>query len=323
VNVWEVWLIAFLLGLDTVVDNPTRQVFVNEMVGPRNLRNAVSLNSSAFQLGGLVGPALAGILINAVGGGWAFALNAISYLPVIAALLLIDTRAIRPTRTAPRSRHQLREALSYVRERPRLIWPIVLVAFVGALGLNMPIVLSAYAKDVFHSGASGYGFLNSMVALGSMAGALRSASRPHSRLRGIVVAAGVFGIAEAVTSLAPNQALFAVSLIAVGAAALTFLTAANSTVQTSADDAIRGRVMSLYMLVLIGGTPIGSPLVGLVAEHAGVRDAMLMCGVAPALAAGVVALVIGRRNHLRLRVSLNPPEFRLDAPIALAGEHTR
>jgi MFS family permease len=302
VTVWQVWVIAFFLGLDTVVDNPTRQLFVNEMVGPRYLRNAISLNSSVFQLGGLVGPAVSGVLINAVGGGWAFAINAVTYLPVIATLLMIDRNALTTTAPAPRAARQLREGLAYVRARPRLVWPIVLVGFVGSIGLNMPIVLSAYAKNVFHNGASGYGLFNSMIAFGSMAGALRSAGRPNSRLRSIVAAAAVFGSLEAATSMAPSVILFTGLLIFVGAAALTFLTAANATVQTDTEQAIRGRVMSLYMMVLIGGTPIGGPLVGWVTERVGVRAAMFGCGIVPALAALVIAAVIGRRAGYRLRV---------------------
>lgn len=302
VTVWYVWIIAFLLGLDTVVDNPTRQLFVNEMVGPRYLRNAISLNSSVFQLGGMVGPAVAGVLINAVGGGWAFVINTVTYLPVIGTLLMIDGNSLTTTAAAPRAAHQLREGLRYVRSRPRLIWPIVLVGFVGSIGLNMPIVLSAYAKNIFHTGAGGYGLLNSMVAFGSMAGALRSASRHTNRLRSIVATAAIFGVVEAATSLAPSPEIFAGMLVAVGAAALTFLTAANATVQTSAEETIRGRVMSLYMLVLVGGTPIGGPLVGWVAEHIGVRAAMFGCGIVPAIAALIVAGAIGRRAGLRLRV---------------------
>ncbi len=303
VTVWQVWVIAFLLGLVTVVDNPTRQLFVNEMVGPRFLRNAISLNSSVFQVGGLIGPAASGLLINAVGGGWAFAINTVTYLPVIAMLLMVDRTALTLTTPAPRAAKQLREGLRYVRSRPQLIWPIVLVGFVGSIGLNMPIVLSAYAKNVFHTGAGGYGLLNSMIALGSMAGALRSASRPANRLRSIVGAAAVFGVLEAATSLARSPVLFAGLLVTVGAAALTFLTAANATVQLTAEAAIRGRVMSLYMLVLIGGAPIGGPLVGWVTEHAGVRAAMFGCGMVPAVAALAVAIVIGRRTGMRLRVN--------------------
>jgi MFS family permease len=308
VTVWEVYLIAFLLGLVTVVDNPTRQLFVNEMVGPTHLRNAISLNSSIFQLGGLIGPAISGLLINAVGGGWAFAINAATYLPVFAALLRIDQRTLRHVEPAARTRGQLREGLRYVADRPQLIWPIVLVGFVGSIGLNLPVVLSTYAKNVFHTGAAGYGLLNSMVALGSMIGALRSARRGHTRLRGIVAAAGIFGTLEAVTALSPSPVLFAILLVAMGVAALTFLTAANSTVQLGTDDEIRGRVMSLYMLVLVGGTPIGGPLIGFITEHVGPRYGMLTSGLVPAIAALGVAVVLKRGSGQRLVVTFRPGE---------------
>jgi MFS family permease len=302
VTVWQVWVIAFALGMDTVVDNPTRQAFVNEMVGPANLRNAISLNSSTFQLGGLIGPALSGLLINAFGVPWAFGINAVSYLPVLATLMMIDPSQLRRTLVAPRTPHQLRDGLAYVRAHPQLAWPIVLAGFVGSIGLNMPIVLSVFAKDVFHSGAGGYGLLSAMVALGSVAGALRSASRPASRLRSIVVAAGVFGLIEATASVVPNVIVFAVLLVAVGAAALTFLTSANATVQVNTDDDVRGRVMALYMLVCMGGSPIGGLLIGFVAEHLGVRAAMFTCGFVPALAAVAVALVLaGGSGRSRLR----------------------
>lgn len=243
-----------------------------------------------------MGPALGGVLINAFGSGYAFLINTITYLPVIAALVLIDRRALTHAPVVPRSKHQLREGLRYVRSRPRLVWPIVLAGFVGAFGLNMPIVLSAFSKNIFHVGASGYGLLNAMVAIGSMGGALRSASQPVSRLRSIVGAAAAFGTIEALAALAPGLILFGVMLIAVGAASLTFLTAASATVHTTAEDAIRGRVMSLYLLVLLGGTPIGGPVIGYIAEHFGVRTAMLTCGVLPAAAAFVVAAVIGRSD---------------------------
>jgi MFS family permease len=226
----------------------------------------------------------------------------VSYLPVLATLMMIDSSQLRRTPVPPRTPHQLRDGLAYVRAHPQLAWPIVLAGFVGSIGLNMPIVLSVFAKDVFHSGAGGYGLLSAMVALGSVAGALRSASRPASRLRSIVVAAGVFGLIEAIASVAPNVIVFAVLLVAVGAAALTFLTSANATVQVNTDDDIRGRVMALYMLVCMGGSPIGGLLIGLVAEHLGVRAAMFACGFVPALAAVAVALVLaGGSGRSRLR----------------------
>ncbi len=310
VAVWEIYLVAFLLGLVTVVDNPTRQLFVNEMVGPRYLRNAISLNSSVFQLGGLIGPAISGLLINVVGAGWSFAINALSYTAVLTALTLINTDALTPIVPTPRAPGQLREGLAYVAGRPQLIWPIVLVACVGSIGLNMPIVLSTYAKNVFHTGPGGYGLLNSMLALGSMGGALFSARRTSNRLRSLVAAAGVFGGLEAVTALAPNPETYALLLVAVGAAALTFLTAANSGVQLATEDTIRGRVMSLYMLVLIGGTPIGAPVIGLVTEHIGPRYGMLTCGTVPALAAVAVALWLKHSARLQLRIIRHPLHAR-------------
>ncbi len=312
VTVWQVWLIAFVLGIDTVVDNPARQLFVNDMVGPMHLRNAISLNSSIFQLGGLIGPAISGVMITAIGGGWAFAVNTVTYLPVIAALMLIDSRQLRDTPGPKQSNRQLREVVRYVRRHPVLIWPIVLGGFVGAFGLNMPILLSAFAKNVFHSGAGGYGLLNSMVALGSLVGSLRSAGRPGSRLRSIVGAAALFGLLEAAASFSFGVIMFSVLLVAVGAAAVTFLTIANACVQTSSPDEVRGRVMSLYLLVLIGGTPVGGPMVGLLTSHLGVRLAMLCCGVVPAIAALVVAVAIARRSDMALdvRVQLSIPPTR-------------
>lgn len=313
VTVWQVWLIAFLLGVDTVVDNPARQIFVNEMVPPAYLRNAISINSSVFQLGGLVGPGISGVMITVIGGGWAFAVNTLTYLPVIVALLRIDVGQLRTGSGVSVSNKKLREALRHVRGHPVLIWPIVLGGFVGMCALNMPILLSAFAKNVFHTGAGGYGLLSSMVALGSLAGSLRSATRSGSRLRSIVAAAALSGALVAIAPLAPNPAVFCVLLVGVGAAAVTFLTIANACVQTSASDEIRGRVMSLYLLVLIGGTPIGGPIAGLLAAHLGARLAMFVCGIVPAVAALVVGAVIAHRSDLalnvRVQVSIPPTRF--------------
>jgi MFS family permease len=312
VTVWQVWLIAFLLGVVTVVDNPARQIFVNEMVESARLRNAISINSSVFQLGGLVGPGISGVLITAVGGGWAFAVNTLTYLPVIVALLHIDVRQLRAGPGVSAANEKLRETLRHVRGHPVLIWPIVLGGFFGMFALNMPILLSAFAKNVFHTGAGGYGLLSSMVALGSLVGSLRSATRPGSRLRSIVAAAALAGALEAAAPLAPNQVVFCVLLIGVGAAAVTFLTIANACVQTSSSDEIRGRVMSIYLLVLIGGTPIGGPITGLLTSHLGVRLAMFVCGIVPAVTALVVGVVIAHRSDLALdvRVQLSIPPTR-------------
>jgi MFS family permease len=282
-------VLALALGVVIAVDNPARQSFVGELVGGPLIRNAVSLNSTIFQLGGLVGPALSGVLIGSVGVGWAFALNAATYLPVLLALILIAPARLRTVPPIERASGQLRGGLRYIAERPHLLWLIVLVGVVGSLGLNMPVVLTSFSTEVFDIGPLGYGLLSSMLAVGSVIGALLSARRVSMRLRWVVAAGGAFGAIQAVAALAPDPRTFALLLVAIGAASLTFLTAANTTVQLGTDAAIRGRVMSVYLLVLLGGSPLGSPLVGWLSAHGGARLGMLVCGLAPALAAVAVA----------------------------------
>jgi len=286
---WHVYVIAFGLGLVTAVDNPTRQAFANEMVGPDQLRNAISINSSVFQLGGLIGPAISGLLVNAVGPGYAFALNAVSYTaPFVALLLMRESElTIRPKAAAQPG--QLREALRYVRSTPELLWPIVLVAIFGMFTANLPVTLAAYAKSVFHSGAGGYGLLSVVVALGSLTGALISARRPRSRLRTLLGFGSLLAALNMVAAAMPNQLSFAVLLFGVGISTLLLLTSANSTVQIAAPDSLRGRVMGLYLLVLIGGAAIGGPLIGAADEHLGPRVGMLIAGALPDLGVGLIA----------------------------------
>lgn len=286
--------IALAYGLVVVVDNPTRQAFVGEIVGTTLIRNAVSLNATIFQLGGMVGPAVAGLLIAGVGVGWSFAINAATYLPVLISLALIDTSKLIPYASVVRAKGQLREGLHYIHERPSVLWLIVLVGVVGSIGLNMPIILTTYSTTVFHVGPVGYGLMNAMLALGSVCGALLSARRVSMRLRWVVAAAGIFGTLQAVAALAPSPSTYAVLLIAVGAASLTFTTGANTSIQLATDSAMRGRVMGVYLLVLLGGTPLGGPLVGFITAQAGPRFGMLTCGLAPAVAAVLVATRLRR-----------------------------
>lgn len=206
VQVWHVYLTAFFTGLVTVVDNPTRQSFVSEMVGPDRVRNAVSLNSANFQSARLVGPAVAGAVMAAVGPGWAFLANGLSFTAPLLMLTLMRTRELQPTKLAPRGKGQLKEGLAYVSERPELIWPIVLVGFVGTFGFNFPIWLSAFASDVFHGGSGMYGVFNSLMAIGSLIGALLAARRSSTRLRMLALAAFLFAVLELVASAAPASA---------------------------------------------------------------------------------------------------------------------
>ncbi|MGW7099917.1 MFS transporter [Streptomyces sp. NPDC054838] len=303
VQVWHVYLAAFLLGLITVVDNPARQTFVPEMVGKDQLANAVSLNSANFQSARLVGPAIAGVLITAVGSGWAFLLNGLSFAAPIAALLMMRTRELHPVERQPRGKGQLREGLRYVAGRPELIWPIVLVGFIGTFGFNFPIWLSAFVNKVFHGDAGTYGLFNTLIAAGSLAGALLAARRGHSRLRLLVAAAVLFSVLLVVTAFAPGLWLFAVLLVPIGMFGLTVNVTANSSVQMATDPEMRGRVMALFMMVFTGGTPLGAPLVGWITDTYGARIGMAAGGAVSLAAALAIALVLSRVGNLSVRLS--------------------
>ncbi|MFI8518762.1 MFS transporter [Streptomyces sp. NPDC085481] len=300
IQVWHVYLVAFLLGMVTVVDNPTRQSFVSEMVGPDQLRNAVSLNSANFQSARLIGPAVAGLMIASIGSGWAFLINGLSFLAPLAVLMLMRTNELHKVERAPRGKGQLREGLRYVAGRPDLIWPIVLVGFIGTFGFNFPIWLTAFSEEIFQVGAGTYGFLNTLLAAGSLAGALLAARRGSTRLRMLVVAAGVFGVLEVAAALSPSFWLFALLLVPIGTVGLTINISANSAVQMATDPVMRGRVMSLYMMVFAGGTPIGAPLLGWVTDTFGPRVGFATGGLVSLAAASAIGLVLARVGGLRM-----------------------
>ncbi|GGJ31483.1 MFS transporter [Streptomyces brasiliensis] len=302
VHVWHVYVAAFAVGLATVVDNPARQSFVSEMVGPEQLQNAVSLNSANFQSARLIGPAVAGVLITGVGTGWAFLFNGLSFVAPIAGLLLMRARELHVVERTPRGKGQLREGLRYVAGRPELIWPIVLVGFIGTFGFNFPVWLSAYADDVFHAGAGAYSLFNTLMAVGSVAGALLAARRGTARLRVLIAAAVAFGTLEIVAALAPSYWLFALLMVPIGVFGLTVNVTANTSVQMATDPAMRGRVMALFMMVFMGGTPLGAPLVGWVTDAYGPRVGFVLGGIVSAAAAAVIGVVLVRIGGLRLSV---------------------
>ncbi|WP_390897427.1 MFS transporter [Streptomyces justiciae] len=305
VEVWHVYLAAFAVGLATVVDNPARQTFVSEMVGPDQLQNAVSLNSANFQSARLIGPAVAGLMITGVGTGWAFLANGLSFIAPITGLLLMRARELYDVQRAPRGKGQLREGLHYVAGRPDLIWTIVLVGFVSTFGFNFPVYLSAFADDVFHAGAGSYSLFNTVMAVGSLAGALLAARRGTARMRVLVVGAVAFGTLEMVASLAPSLWLFALLMMPIGMFGMTVNVTANSSVQLSTDPAMRGRVMSLYMMVFMGGAPLGAPIAGWITDAYGVRAGLAVGGAIAAGAAVVIGLVLARVGNLRLSVGWN------------------
>jgi MFS family permease len=304
VEVWHVYAIALVLGFVTVLDQPARQVFVNELVGPKYLRNAISVNSTTFQLGGLIGPALAGWLLTAVGAGWAFAANAVACCSTVAMLLILRKEQLHLSRPTPRKKGMLREGLQYALSKPTIYWPWLMAGFVAVFAMSLPVLLAAFADHVYDAGAGGYGLLNAMVALGALVGAVTSTRRRQLRLRSVVLSAGLYGLMLCLSSVMPSMVWFSASMVLAGFWCLMFLTAANQMVQTSSNMSIRGRVMSLYLVVLIGGQAIGGPVMGWLAEHLGPHLAILVAGGVPAAAAAVVAVVLARKASLHIKVDL-------------------
>jgi MFS family permease len=302
VAVWEVWAMAFVVGLLTVVDNPARQVFVNELVGRERLRNAVTINSAIFQLGGLVGPAVSGVLLVAVGGGYAFLINGIACALTVLALTRLDRAALSPIAPAPRHKGQLREGLAYVKDKPTILWPIVLVGFLAVFALTMPVLLAAYASDVFHAGAGGYGLFTSLVAIGAFSGALLSTRRKELRLRSVIISGGIWAAVQALAAVMPNEFTFGLALVASGIANQFFFMAANPLIQMTSSIQLRGRVMAVWILVLLGGQGVGGPVMGAIVDVVGPQVGMLLSGLVPAVAAIGISLVLARRGQLRLKV---------------------
>jgi len=291
VTLWQVYVLCFLLGCASAVENPVRQSFVIEIVGRAQLTNAVALNATTFNVARIVGPAIAGVAIAVIGTGWLFLFNGVTFLATIAALTSMDKAALNRSDAVPRRRGQLREGLRYVRGRRDLMLVLALVFCVGTFGLNFYATLAIVARNVFHSGPQGYGLLSTLLAVGTLTGAVLAARRAGNggrpRMRLVVGAAMAFGVLEAIVGLMPNYLTFGLMLIPTGAAALTFTTAANSAVQLTVAPTMRGRVMALYMLLFLGGTPLGGPLVGWLAAEFGGRAPIVLGGVASFLAAAV------------------------------------
>ncbi|MBC7403968.1 MAG: MFS transporter [Microbacteriaceae bacterium] len=304
VEVWQVWGVAFLLGMVAVVEGPARSAFVNEMVGHRRLRNAISLNASIFHLGGLLGPAISGVLIVLVGSGWSISVNAVAAVVVAVTLGCMRVRELLPSPRAIRSKGQIREGVKYVIGKPTIFWPMVMLAFVSTFGMTLPVLLVAFADNVYQTGAAGYGLYSSAAAVGALTGAVLSTRRMTVRLRTIMFAAGLFGVALVLAANAPWEPLFLVFLVSIGVTRLLFATGAESIVQLSTNRVIRGRVMSLYSMVMLGGQALGGPISGAIADRFGVQTAMTVAGIVPAVAAIVIAVVLARSGRLALRIRI-------------------
>ena len=291
-EVWQVYTLAFGLGIATVVDNPARQTFAVEMVGPGDLSNAIALNSAIFNMARIVGPAIAGVLIAAIGTGPVFLINSASFGAVLFGLYLMREDELYIRERVPKAKGQLREGLRYVRERRDLVMVLIIVGFVAAFGMNFQVTIALISRGVFHSGASSFGIASTVFAFGALSGSLLSARRRRPRLRLLVVAGAAFGALEIVTGFMPNYISFLVMLVPTGLALLTFNTTANAVMQLSVSAAMRGRVMGLYMLVFAGSAPVGSPLIGWLAEVFGPRSGLIIGGVASLIAViGVVAVM--------------------------------
>jgi MFS family permease len=319
VQLWHVYVFALLLGCVTAFDAPIRQTFVSDLVGEENLSNAVALNSTSFNAARMIGPAIAGLLIAAVDCGWVFIINAMSFGAVLASLRLLRVHELRPQHKLRHSRAGLVEGFRYVWSRPDMRVILVMIFLVGTFCLNFAIFISTMAVTVFHSGAGRYGFLTSTLAIGTVTGALLAAHRAKPRFTLLPAAAGMFGLLLGVAAMAPNYWLFGMVLVGVGVAAQTLNTSTNSFMQLSADPPMRGRVVAIFLAVVMGGTPIGAPIVGWVADTFGPRWAIGVGAVAGVLAAmvGMRYLVTYRQLRLcitdgRVRLSINPASMTGD-----------
>jgi MFS family permease len=312
-TVWLVWLAAFAIGCVTVVDNPGRQVFVNELVGRNHLKNALNLNAAVFQLGAFIGPAVAGGLIGAVGGGWAFLINAVACGVTVLMLTRLDTSALLPVPAPQRRPHALREGVAFVLRTPAIRYSIVMLAVLSVFTLTMPVLLAAYATQVFDLGASGYGMFNSLVAVGAVVGALASTRMIHLRLRIVVLCGTGWAAVLAVAAVMPSVQTFGAALIVSGIGSQFFFQSGNPLVQLTATPEVRGRVMSVWVLVVLGGQGIGGPIMGGIVDLVGARGGMLIAGGVPAIAGVVLSALLARRGSLRLAVSTHRPLVAITA----------
>ena len=305
-ELWHVYVFAFLLGCVSAIDGPARQTFVADMVPGERLSNAVSLNSASFNAARMIGPGLAGLLIAWVGTGWVFAINAVSFAATILALARMRLDQLQPVPHAERGKGQIREAARYVRNRTDILVVMVVVGVVSTFGLNFQLTSAVMARTEFGKGPGEYGILGSILAIGSLTGALLAARRERPRVRLVVGSALAFGVATGVMALMPTYELYALSSIPVGFASLTMLTAANATIQMSTTPAMRGRVMALYIIVFLGATPIGSPVVGWVAETFGARWSIGVGSIASLLVGAAAAAWAIRNWNLEVRYRLRP-----------------
>lgn len=322
VHLWMVYVLAMLLGVVNLVDMPTRQAFVFEMVGRQDVTNAVSLNSVIVNGSRIFGPAVAGVLIATVGIGICFLINGVSYVAVIAGLLMMDGSKLQRPALVPRRRGQLREGLRYVWSGSELRTPLILMAVVGALAYNFSVVFPLLVRFTFHKGAGAYGSLFSLMGLGAVIGGLVVAARSRATSRLLATSAIAMGALLCVGAVAPNLAVEMLVIIPVGAASTAFIATSNAILQLGSTAEMRGRVMALFNVVFLGTTPIGGPIVGWVAERFGPRAGIALGAVATLLA-GLVALAVLRGARRRVRTHAAAQEIARDAGTAAVDQSGR
>jgi MFS family permease len=300
IALWQIYVLAAMLGLTNAIDNPTRQAFVVEMVGREDVMNAVALNSSLFNSARLVGPAVGGVIIAVVGVGAAFFINGVTFIAVIIGLLLIRPGLLYPASRGGTGRlmEQLAEGLRYSLRTPSILLIVILMAAIGTFGYNFTVVLPLLARNVLHVGSIGFGAMTSAVGVGSLVAALALATLREPSRRTLFVGAIAFAALLAAVAASHSYALTLILLVALGAASISFTATANSSLQISSPDHLRGRVMSLYMLLFAGSTPIGGELTGFMAEHIGVQSTVAIeAGVcAVGIAAALAYLAAQRRT---------------------------
>lgn len=297
ITVWAVYASCVALGVISAINQPASQVFVNEVVGDANLRPAIGLNNAIGQLGAMAGPAVGGVVIAQAGSAAAFAANSVLCLLVLCLIAAIRPAELHPSTRAARGRGQLLAGFRYVRERPSLLLIIALAGLLGMFGMNGPVVLAAFAERVWHNGVEGFGLFNTVSAIGALAGALLAARLRSLGRKGIVAAAGLFGLSQLVAALMPTLTLFMVMLVVVGLMTLLFLTSAATAVQLEAGPEIRGRVMALYLPLLLGGHALGGLLAGWLTEQFGVRTGLVATGGLGMLSALVIGLLLWRQGR--------------------------
>jgi MFS family permease len=309
VALWHVYVLCFVFGVFTAFDPPVRQSFVGEMVGKEQLTNAVALNSSTFNMARIVGPAIAGLMIIWTGTGWVFLVNAVSTVAVIVNLGRMNPAELYRDPKPARRRGQLLEGLRYVRSRPDVLAVLVLIFCVSTFAFTFNTTLAIAAANVFHRQADGYGLLSTLLAVGTFAGAVlavRRSTRRRPGLRLLIGAALAFGVLEVVAGLMPSYLTFGLALIPCGVAMMTFINTANGTVQLGTSPEMRGRVMSLYMLVFMGGNPVGGPMTGWLAAEFGGRSPFVLGGVVAIVCAVVCGVLLARRGGVQVRERIMP-----------------